>query len=64
MDNQELVDALKSFYDEFKADNLDQLEEMYHEDVILRIQFIRWSAKDLQGISNIPWKMLNTALRL
>lgn len=33
MDNQELVDALKSFYDEFKADNLDQLEEMYHEDV-------------------------------
>ncbi|RUO77663.1 nuclear transport factor 2 family protein [Idiomarina seosinensis] len=33
MDKQELVDSLKSFYDEFKTENLDQLDEMYHEEV-------------------------------
>lgn len=35
MDNQELVDKLKSFYDEFKTDNLEQLDDMYHEDASL-----------------------------
>lgn len=33
MDKQELVDSLKSFYDEFKSENLDQLDDMYHEEV-------------------------------
>ncbi|MGM0481665.1 MAG: nuclear transport factor 2 family protein [Pseudomonadota bacterium] len=33
MANQELVDSLKSFYDEFKSENLEQLSELYHDDI-------------------------------
>ncbi|WP_404399300.1 nuclear transport factor 2 family protein [Idiomarina seosinensis] len=33
MTNQELVDSLKSFYDEFKSENLEQLSELYHDEV-------------------------------
>lgn len=33
MDNQELIDELKSFYDEFSTDNLDELDKLYHEEV-------------------------------
>ena len=33
MDNKELVDALKSFYDELKTDNLDDMDDMYHDEV-------------------------------
>lgn len=33
MDNQELIDELKSFYDEFSTDKLDELDKLYHEEV-------------------------------
>lgn len=33
MDNKELVVALKSFYDELKTDNLDDMDDMYHDEV-------------------------------
>lgn len=33
MDSQKLIDSLKSFYDEFSVDKLEQLEELYHDEV-------------------------------
>ena len=33
MDNKELVEKLKSFYEEFSTDQLDDLDSIYHDDV-------------------------------
>ncbi|MGM0905538.1 MAG: nuclear transport factor 2 family protein [Pseudomonadota bacterium] len=33
MDNSELVEKLKDFYDELKTENLDDLDDLYHEEI-------------------------------
>ncbi|MCK7458440.1 nuclear transport factor 2 family protein [Idiomarina aminovorans] len=33
MDNSELVEKLKEFYDELKTENLDDLDELYHDEI-------------------------------